>query len=127
MNRTKWLTCALLGFGLTMPLGEMLITTAQAETEVTAESSSAVRRDPRERRDRHNRQWRKAKQRAREAGRRGNAREVLRQFRNELNNQDIVVNVCVINVINKAENVVAIGGDVNQVVNIINGSNCEIR
>ncbi len=108
-----------------MPMAEILITSARAEgNEVTAEAASELRPN---RRDRHNRQWRKAKQRARDAARRGNARGVLGDFRRELNSRDIVVNVCVINVINKAENVVAIGGDVNQVINIIDSANCEVR
>jgi hypothetical protein len=121
MKSSKWLTCFLLGIGLTMPIAEVLVTAANAET---ADAASAIRPG---RRDRHNRKWRLAKLRARQAARRGDARQVIKQFRNELNSPDIVVNVCVINVINKAENVVAIGGDVNQVINIIDGANCEIR
>jgi len=124
MKTTKWLTCVLLGIGLTMPVAEVLVTAASAETGESADATSAIRPG---RRDRHNRKWRLAKLRARQAARRGNAREVVKQFKNELNSPDIVVNVCVINVINKAENVIAIGGDVNQVINIIDGANCEIR
>lgn len=125
MKLTKWLTCAFFGIGLSMPIGDILATNALAnESEATAAATSAIRPN---RRDRHNRQWRLAKQRARFAARRGNARELLRQFKQDLKSQDIVVNVCVINVINKAENVVAIGGDVNQVINLINSANCEIR
>lgn len=124
MKATKWLTCALLGIGLTLPIAESLVVAANAEAAESADATSAIRPD---RRDRHNRQWRKAKRRAREAARRGNARAVLREFKKDLNSRDIVVNVCVINIINKAENVVAIGGDVNQVINIIDGANCEIR
>ena len=125
MKLTKWLTCAFFGIGLSMPIADILATNALAnETEATAEATSAIRPN---RRDRHNRQWRLAKQRARFAARRGNPRDVLRQFKQDLKSQDIVVNVCVINVINKAENVVAIGGDVNQVINLINSANCEMR
>lgn len=125
MKLTKWLTCAFFGIGLSMPIADILATNALAnENEATAEATSEIRPN---RRDRHNRQWRLAKQRARFAARRGNARELLRQFKQDLKSQDIVVNVCVINVINKADNVVAIGGDVNQVINLINSANCEIR
>jgi hypothetical protein len=124
MKTTKWFTCALLGIGLALPISDILAVSASAETAETGEATSAIRPN---RRDRHNRQWRQAKRRAREAARRGNARGILREFRKELNSSDIVVNVCVINVINRAENVVAIGGDVNQVINIIDGANCEIR
>jgi hypothetical protein len=125
MKTTKWLTCALLGIGLALPVADILATSAlAAEIEATGEASSEIRPD---RRDKHNRQWRRAKARARAERRSGNPRKVLREFRRELNSADIVVNVCVVNVLNKAENVVAIGGDVNQVINIINGANCEIR
>lgn len=125
MKTTKWLTCVLLGFVMTMPMAEIMVSSARAhENEVASEATSALHAN---RRDRHNRQWRKAKLRAHEAARHGNARALLRDFRRELNDRDIVVNVCVINVINKAENVVAIGGDVNQVINIIDSANCEIR
>lgn len=124
MKTTKWLTCTLLGIGLALPISDILAVSASAETSESGEVTSAIRPN---RRDRHNRQWRQAKRQAREAGRRGNARGALREFRRQLNSPDIVVNVCVINVINKAENVVAIGGDVNQVINIIDGANCEIR
>jgi len=108
-----------------MPVAGILATAARADDHsATAEARNEARPD---RKMRHNRQWRIAKMRAREFARHGNAKQVVHEFKNALNSPDIVVNVCVVNVINKAENVVAIGGDVNQVINVINGANCEIQ
>jgi hypothetical protein len=125
MKTTKWVMTALLGIGMAMPVAQVLSTSARAaEDGETDEATSEIRRD---KRDKHNKQWRKAKIRARETARRGNAQDVVRDFKKELNNPDIIVNVCIVNVINKAENVVAIGGDVNQVITIVDGANCEVQ
>lgn len=125
MNITKWLMCVFLGIGLTMPLADILSTNARAdENEETAEARSEVRGD---RVDRHNRQWRLAKQRSRFTGRRGNPNEVLKQLKRDLKSRDIVVTVCIINVIAKAEKLVAAGGEASQVVRLINRANCEIQ
>jgi hypothetical protein len=123
MKTTKWVMTALLGIGMAMPVAGLLSTSSQAaEDEVTRRASDEIRPD---RHDKHNKQWKKAKARARETAKHGNAQDVVRDFKKELNSPDIVVNVCIVNVINKAENVVAIGGDVNQVITIIDGANCE--
>lgn len=125
MNITKWLTCVFLGIGLTMPLADILSTNARAdESEETAEATSEIRGDLV---DRHNRQWRLAKQRSRFAGRRGNPNEVLKQLKRDLKSRDIVVTVCIVNVIAKAEKLVAAGGEASQVVRLINRANCEIQ
>src|SRR5690242_20227789 len=109
MNTTKWLTYALLGIGLAMPVAEILATSARAD-----DSAAAAAPD---RKTKHNRQWKIAKKRAHEAARHGNAQKVVQDFKEALNSPDIVVNVCVVNIINKADNVVAIGGSVDQVIN----------
>src|SRR5690242_20155760 len=120
MNTTKWLTCALLGIGLAMPMAEIMATSARAD------ENSAAAAAP-DRKTKHNRQWKNAKKRAHEAARHGNAKKVVQDFKEALNSPDIVVNVCVVNIINKADNVVAIGGSVDQVINVIDGANCEIN
>jgi hypothetical protein len=125
MKTTKWMMTALLGIGMAMPVAQLLSTSARAsEDEVTGEATDEIRPD---RRDKHNKQWRKAKIRARETARRGNAKDVVRDFKKELDSPDIVINLCIVNVIADAENVAVNTDDANQVINIINVAMCEIQ
>ena len=125
MNATKKFLLALSGFGMIVPAAGCMPPQPQAAD--SAEEGTTGTAIQEQRRRRHNQKWRRAKQRARDLGRRGaRGRDIARDFERSLRNDpDIVINVCVINAINNANAVADRGSDA--VVTIIQNFNCEFE